>query len=145
MKRFLFSSLFSSLALLLGCLPLARICGRGVECSIPHGRGVDRLNPIGSGREGLTTNIEEEGVEAVWEWNGMRRVTALHQRAASQGEHAGVVDELFREELGADEWMVTSEAGDLLGYETAIGGDFAGDIIGSEGENALDAILKLSG
>jgi len=45
--------------------------------------------------------------------------------------------------LGADEGVVTAKAGNLLGDKEAVGGDFAGDIIGGEGEEALDAILKL--
>ncbi len=40
---------------------------------------------------------------------------------------------------------MATEAGDLLGNELTIGRDFAGDIIGGEDENALDAILELGG
>jgi hypothetical protein len=68
---------------------------------------------------------------------------ALHEGTASGVEHAGGVVKLFGEELGADEGVMATEAFDLFGNEATIGGDFAGDIIGGEGENALDAILEL--
>ena len=73
----------------------------------------------------------------------MRRMAALHEGTASGGEQAGGVGELFGEELGADEGVMATEAFDLLGNELTIGGDFAGDIVGGEGEDALDAILAL--
>ena len=38
---------------------------------------------------------------------------------------------------------MATEAFDLLGNELTIGGDFAGDIVGGEGEDALEAILGL--
>ena len=38
---------------------------------------------------------------------------------------------------------MAAETGDLLGNEETVGGDFTGDIIGGEGENPPDAILKL--
>jgi hypothetical protein len=41
--------------------------------------------------------------------------------------------------------MIATEAGNLLGNEATISGDFESDIISGEGENALDAILELGG
>ena len=71
-------------------------------------------------------------------------MAALHEGAAGRGEHAAGVDQLFGEELGADEGMMTTETGDLLSHEETVGRDFTSDVIGSDGKHALDAILKLS-
>ncbi len=75
----------------------------------------------------------------------LRGVAALHEGAAGGGKHAAGVDQLFGEELGADEGMVTPETGDLLAHEEPVGGDLPGDNISGECENPLEAILKLSG
>lgn len=96
-----------------------------------------------AGGKGLAADIEEEGIEASREGGSLGRMVALHEGAASGREHAGGVVELFGEELGADKGVLAAKAGDLLGDELAVGGDHTGDVIGGEGEEALDAIFEL--
>ncbi|MCU0487764.1 MAG: hypothetical protein MUE67_02290, partial [Anaerolineales bacterium] len=110
-----------------------------------RGRRRGRSEERQAGGKGFSADIEEKGIEAAWARGGMRWMVALHEGAASGWEHAGGVIELFGEELGADEGVLAAKAGDLLGNELAIGRDHAGDVIGGEREDALDAIFELGG
>jgi hypothetical protein len=70
-------------------------------------------------------------------------MVTLHEVTAGGREHAALGVDLFREVLGLDERVVTTEAGDLTGEVLTIRGDFGGDLSSIDEEKTLEAILRL--
>jgi len=78
-----------------------------------------------------------EGRRRRWDWIG------LEQGEAGGGEHAGLGVDGFAEELGADDGMVAAMFGEFTLHIGGVGGDEGKDILGSEAEEAPEAILFL--